>query len=83
VSLSRLIGANKRYIEETIPHIAALMRERCEEVVEGAKVLVVGLVDAEILECLQRRTGKSHLVLDLVGIPGAERLEARYQGACW
>jgi GDP-mannose 6-dehydrogenase len=41
VSLARIHGANKRYIEDTIPHISSLLKERIEEVVDRSEVLVV------------------------------------------
>ena len=42
VSLARLFGANKEYIERQIPHIAQLMRSSMEEVLESSDVLVIG-----------------------------------------
>ena len=42
VSIARLGGANRRYIEEEIPHIASLMCDRLETILEHAEVLVVG-----------------------------------------
>jgi GDP-mannose 6-dehydrogenase len=42
VSIARLAGANRRYIEEEIPHIASLMCESLDPILEHAEVLVVG-----------------------------------------
>ena len=42
VAVARLVGANRRYIEEEIPHIASLLCEGVEEVVRHADVLVIG-----------------------------------------
>ncbi|HEX8097050.1 MAG TPA: UDP-glucose/GDP-mannose dehydrogenase family protein, partial [Pyrinomonadaceae bacterium] len=42
VSLARLFGANKEYIEREIPHISQLMRESVAEVLESSDVLVIG-----------------------------------------
>jgi GDP-mannose 6-dehydrogenase len=42
VSLGRLVGVNRHYIEEEIPHIGALLCTDLEEVVRRAEVLVVG-----------------------------------------
>jgi len=42
VSLARLTGANRRYINEEIPHISSLMCERPEVLVDHAEVLVIG-----------------------------------------
>jgi GDP-mannose 6-dehydrogenase len=42
VELSRLVGTNRRFIEETIPHIGALLDSSLERVVSGAEVVVAG-----------------------------------------
>jgi GDP-mannose 6-dehydrogenase len=42
VSLGRLVGVNRHFIEEEIPHIGALLSTDLEEVVKNAEVLVVG-----------------------------------------
>lgn len=42
VSMARLVGANRRYIEGEIPHIASLLCGTPEEVVAHADVLVLG-----------------------------------------
>jgi GDP-mannose 6-dehydrogenase len=83
VSLSRLMGANRRYIEETIPHIASLMSDDCESVIDSADVIVVGLNDNHILDAVRRRTREGQLVLDLVNIPERDALRGEYVGICW
>ncbi len=52
VAVARLVGANRRYIEEGIPHIASLMCDSVEAVVEHAEVLVVGSASAEAARAL-------------------------------
>jgi len=42
VSLAQLVGANRRYIEEEIPHIASLMCEDIQRLLDHAEVLVIG-----------------------------------------
>jgi GDP-mannose 6-dehydrogenase len=42
VSLARLVGANRRYIEEEIPHIASLMCEDVAALLRHAEVVVIG-----------------------------------------
>ena len=42
VSLARLTGANRQYINEEIPHISSLMCDSPEELAEHAEVLVIG-----------------------------------------
>lgn len=42
VSLARLVGANRRYIEGEIPHIASILCDTDEELLAHAEVIVVG-----------------------------------------
>jgi GDP-mannose 6-dehydrogenase len=83
VHLSRLLGANRRFIEQHVPHIGSLMREDIESVIGDSDILVVGLSDATIFEALARHVRKDQIVLDLVNIPGRERLRGRVMGLCW
>jgi GDP-mannose 6-dehydrogenase len=42
VAIARLVGANRRYIVEGIPHISSLMCDRVSELIAHAEVLVIG-----------------------------------------
>jgi len=42
VSLARLTGANRDYIERTIPHLAAILVPTLDEVVTGRDLVVIG-----------------------------------------
>ena len=52
VSIARLVGANKAYIEEEIPHIASLMCEDVETLLEHAEVVVIGNANEEGAQAL-------------------------------
>ncbi len=83
VNLSRIIGANKRFIEESIPHIGNLMVSSCEDAVAEADVVVVGLGGKAIVESLKRSLNGRHIVVDLVGLPRADLTVKEYVGICW
>jgi GDP-mannose 6-dehydrogenase len=83
VHLSRLLGANRRFIEQHVPHIGSLMRERIESVIDESDILVVGLSDAKIFEALARQVREDQLVIDLVNIPHREALRGKVAGLCW
>ncbi len=83
VHLSKLLGANLRYIEATVPHLGKLLREHLEEVVAESELLVVALADPGTVEVLVREVRPDQLVLDLVRIPDAAALRGRYMGLCW
>ena len=83
VNLSRLIGANRRYIEESIPHIGSLMEGSLEAILDQSDVIVVGLQNATIREALKQRLGAGHAVVDLVGLDPRPSGVAVYHGVCW
>jgi GDP-mannose 6-dehydrogenase len=53
VSLAKLVGANRRYIEGEIPHIAALLCDRLEDLVEHAEALVVATPSEDAAAAVQ------------------------------
>jgi GDP-mannose 6-dehydrogenase len=83
VHLSRLLGANRKFIEQHVPHIGSLMREDIESVIGESDVLVVGLSDTKIFEMLARHVRADQIVLDLVNIPQREALRGKVVGLCW
>jgi GDP-mannose 6-dehydrogenase len=83
VHLSRLLGANRRYIDMHLPHIGELLRAELDEVVDHAEVLVVGLNGAAVAEALAQRCRSDQTVFDLVRLPNAAALAARVEGLCW
>jgi len=83
VHLSRLLGANRRFIEQHVPHIGSLMRENIESVIGESDILVVGLSDTKIFEALARHVRVDQLVFDLVNIPRREALRGKVTGLCW
>jgi GDP-mannose 6-dehydrogenase len=82
VSLARLFGANKEYIEREIPHISQLMRGSIEEVIEGADVLVIGNKAEEFREVEGKMRG-DQMLIDLVRLFDRRTSDETYQGICW
>ena len=83
VHLSRLLGANKRFIDQHVPHIGQLIRADLAEVVAGSDVLVVGLSDVKLLERLRGDVRAEHVVIDLARIPNASDWRCAVEGLCW
>jgi GDP-mannose 6-dehydrogenase len=83
VNLSRLVGANRRFIEGSIPHISSLMTDSCAKLLQRSEIVVVGLNDRDVLDALYAGTHDGQLILDLVNISEPERVRGRYQGVCW
>jgi len=87
VALSRLMGGNKAFIEQVLPHISAMMCDSMEEVAAGSDVVVVshGMPDGGVkLNSLLR---EGQLLIDLVKLPASATSLATggpaYQGVCW
>lgn len=83
VNLSRLMGANKRFIETTIPHIAELMTSDCRQLIEESEIIVVGIKDEAVVDLVRETVRPEQVILDLVNIPEREKLGGTYLGVCW
>jgi GDP-mannose 6-dehydrogenase len=81
VSLARLFGSNKAYIEEEIPHIAKLMRGTIDEVLDAANTIVIGNRSEEFRQ-IESRLRPDHKVIDLVRLFDRTSSDG-YQGICW
>lgn len=81
VSLAMLVGSNKSFIEETIPHIGTMMCNSLQEVLEHADTVVLGHKSPEIEDTLRCRQDSLACLVDLAGI-SAEGWQ-QYRGACW
>ena len=83
VALAKLVGANKRYIEETIPHISSLMFSSPQQVISISDVVVVSKKTDRIYDAILN-DHDSTVVIDLVGLhPDAKDHVRNYQGICW
>jgi GDP-mannose 6-dehydrogenase len=83
VSIARLVGANKQYIEEQIPHLSRHLCQTVDEVIERAEVIVVGNGAPEFSEAVAR-CRPDQTVVDLVRIPlDFSKVQAHYDGICW
>ncbi len=82
VSLAKLVGANREYILNHIPHIAKLMVDSAEQLMEHAEVLIVGNGAPEFTEIVSNRTSNQY-VIDLVRIGSEAGDSPGYEGVAW
>jgi len=83
VSLARLVGANKQYIEEQIAHLSSLMVSSIDELIEQSDVIVIGNQAPEFAEALSR-VRDDQIVIDLVRLPVTPAQQPKdYRGLCW
>jgi len=81
--LAKLYGANRRYIEQTIPHISSLMTASLEEVLETTEVVVVSKKGPQFAEAIKKLNGE-RVVIDLVRLtPDLNGKSVNYEGICW
>ena len=83
VSLEKLHGANRAYIQEAVPHIARLMASSLEAVVEWSDVIVIGNRCRQITAALDK-VRPDQVIIDLVRVPcDGLSLDGNYRGICW
>lgn len=84
VALSRLIGANRAYIEEHVPHIGELLTGEVDSVLDHGEVFVVGSREQSIVDAVAKIPADSPII-DLVRLPDAaeRRKDAMYDGIGW
>ena len=84
VALSRLVGANRAYIEDHVPHIGQLLTDDIDAVVDHGDVYIVGTTEASVVGAMDR-VGSDRTIIDLVRLPGAadRRQHPGYLGLSW
>jgi GDP-mannose 6-dehydrogenase len=83
VQLSRLLGANRSYIEAHIPHLGSLLCEQMNDMIDPSEVILAGLQQPALDAALQARLRSDHYLIDLVNLPNRDLLRCHYEGACW
>jgi GDP-mannose 6-dehydrogenase len=83
VRLASLVGANKDYILNHIPHISKLMVDSMEEVLAHADIIVIGN-GAEEFRAVPAQLEPDKVIVDLVRISEQRSsVERGYDGICW
>jgi GDP-mannose 6-dehydrogenase len=81
VRIASLVGANRDYILNHIPHISRLMVDSIDEGLMHAETVVVGNASPEFTGLLERLKPRQVLV-DLVRV-AEQRTEGQYRGIAW
>ena len=83
VQVATLMGSNRAYIDQEIPHLERLMVVSPEAALSGTKVAVIGHVAPEDRPGLLAAL-KDHVVIDLAGIADLRAHPGiAYEGLCW
>lgn len=85
VSLAKLFGSNKRYIETAIPHISSLMKNSIDEMISDSEIIVIGKKEVAYKEPLSYAIKNNNIYLfDLVRLFNNNEIpKERYEGICW
>lgn len=82
VNLAKLVGANRDFILNRIPHISRLMAPSIREVLEHSETVVIGNKDPDFTDIqMQLRDGQR--LVDFVRIADQRSLNGKYDGICW
>jgi GDP-mannose 6-dehydrogenase len=82
VQMASLVGANRDFILNRIPHISRLMVQSIDAVLDHAQTIVIGNKDAEFVGILERLREDQRLV-DFVRISNCRSENGKYDGICW
>jgi GDP-mannose 6-dehydrogenase len=82
VNLASLVGANRDFILNRIPHISRLMVNSIDAILEHGQTVVIGNKDPEFQGILERLHEGQRLV-DFVRITNRRSENGKYDGICW
>jgi GDP-mannose 6-dehydrogenase len=83
LDMDRVLGANRRFVEDEVPYLAERLRPSLEEVLTHAEVVVIGNRSAEY-RTLGPRIRSGQVVVDLVAaLDRASVTAGEYHGLAW
>ncbi len=83
LQLSKLIGANKVFLEKELPHIASLLCSSIEQLVSHSEVVVV-TNQSKSFQQVPQLLSQEQILIDLVGIAKSNsESHILYEGICW
>ena len=82
VNIASLVGANRDFILNRIPHISRLMVSSIDAVLEHAETIVIGNKDPDFQDVPKRLRADQRLV-DFVRITNRRSENGKYDGICW
>lgn len=81
IRLTHLTGANANFVKARLPHLADLLNEDIDSVIDDSDIIVVGN-RAEMNGSLKRVRSGTRIV-DLVRVDKSMRSQGNYHGICW
>ena len=82
VNIASLVGANRDFILNRIPHISRLMAPNIELVLDHAQTVVIGNKDPDFAD-VPKRLREGQQLVDFVRIGNQRSGDGKYEGICW
>jgi GDP-mannose 6-dehydrogenase len=82
VSIARLVGANRDFILNKIPHISKLMVGDIDTVLNHAQTVVIGNKDPDF-DRVPEKLREGQVLVDFVRIVERGKMNGNYDGICW
>lgn len=82
VNIASLVGANRDFILNRIPHISKLMVGDIDDVLDHAQTVVIGNKDPEF-GTVPDRLRDDQVLVDFVRVNGRRSEVGKYDGICW
>lgn len=82
VNIAKLVGANRDFILNHIPHISKLMVNDIDTVLNHAQTIVIGNKDPDFAT-VPSRLQDGQCLVDFVRIIDRKRKNGKYDGICW
>ena len=82
VSMAKIFGSNKKYIETVIPHISSLISNSIDDVINNSELVIIGKKEKSYKTALTENA--SLYIFDLVKLFSKnEQPKGNYEGICW
>jgi GDP-mannose 6-dehydrogenase len=82
VQVARLVGANRDFILNRIPHISKLMVDNIDAVLQHGETIVIGNKSTEF-ESVPQKLHNGQCLVDFVRIANYRSNNGEYSGICW
>jgi GDP-mannose 6-dehydrogenase len=82
VNIARLVGANRDFILNKIPHISRLMVGDIDTVLNHAQTVVIGNKDPDF-DRVPEKLREGQVLVDFVRIVDRGNMNGNYDGICW
>ena len=80
INNSRLLGANRAYIEDHLPHLSGLLVKNIDGIINGSELILINQSEKKFEKLISDHPGKKFI--DLVHIIKGKKPD-NYEGLCW